>query len=217
MASEKKDGTEQLKNLNLSQDETSRLVECFKQKEFRDMFFDYVREISEPGKAEEYNKMIQEAEKMNIDGTPREENQVKQKIYAQPKPIVEPTLPKNTSVPVNKSQQPITSATKVTNQKQVNKQSSLPTLTVLPPVLVTHPKQTQPSFSSSAMSASEPGSNQITDQQQDEQQQKKKKKRKKKNKKKKNDNNTMNNEEKNQQDEQESSSDEPKIKQNPRD
>ncbi|KAH7826753.1 putative PIH1 CS-like domain [Monocercomonoides exilis] len=67
---------------DLTTDERNRLAECFKKKEFTDLFFQYMKEISEPGAKEEYDKMIAMAEEEAR--KKKEEETIKQVVHQNP-------------------------------------------------------------------------------------------------------------------------------------
>lgn len=68
---------------DLTPDETDRLTKAFQQKEFRDLFFQYMQEISQPGAMEEYEKMISQAEEINKENQ-AQLNTAKQTLHPQP-------------------------------------------------------------------------------------------------------------------------------------
>jgi hypothetical protein len=90
----------------LTPEEQNRFAECFKQKEFRDMFFDYVKEISDPKNLEEYEKMIKDAENLPPDKIMDEINTVKQMANSSSSKSVakQHALPKASSGPVSSNQ-----------------------------------------------------------------------------------------------------------------
>ena len=53
------------KDFKMTQDEVKKFQAAFKKKEFRDLFSDYVKEISDPKNREEYETYLRQAEAQN--------------------------------------------------------------------------------------------------------------------------------------------------------
>ena len=140
---------------DLTPEEADKFSKAFQQKEFRDLFFEYIKEISQPGQMEEYEKMISEAEAMN-ENKNVQINSVKQTTFPQPsaksataglkdqqsknKNKNQPK-PKAASKPKQSQQQQPKGRGK-NNSKQANKQQEPPKKKELPaPVEVPLPKQ----------------------------------------------------------------------------
>ena len=64
-------------------EETERFAKAFQNEEFKKLFFDYLQEISQPGKLEENERMITEAELLN-EKRQAQINTVKQTTFPQP-------------------------------------------------------------------------------------------------------------------------------------
>ena len=68
---------------DLTPEETEKFRKAFENEEFRKLLFDYMKEISQPGKLEENERMITEAELLN-EKRKAEINTVKQTTFPQP-------------------------------------------------------------------------------------------------------------------------------------